>query len=70
MHHIISILTYFNYSLNFNNIYIYMCVCERVFFKKNYNSIVIIEEWEIWIIDVLKILRGTNQLSYKTLGKF
>lgn len=65
MHHIISILTYFNYSLNFNNIYI----CEY-FKKKIYNSIVIIEEWEIWIIDVLKILRGTNQLSYKTLGKF
>lgn len=65
MHHIISILTYFNYSLNFNNIY----MCEYLK-KKNYNSIVIIEEWEIWIIDVLKTLRGTNQLSYKTLGKF
>ena len=43
MHHIISILTYFNYSLNFNNIYIYVCV----YFKKNYNSIVIMEEGEI-----------------------
>ena len=68
MHHIISILTYFNYSLNFNNIYIYIYV--SIFKKKIYNSIVIIEEWEIWIIDVLKTLRGTNQLSYKTLGKF
>ena len=65
MHHIISILTYFNYSLNFNNIYMWVFLK-----KKNYNSIVIIEEWEIWIIDVLKTLRGTNQLSYKTLGKF
>lgn len=63
MHHTISILIYINYSLNFNNKCVY-----NIF--KYYNSIVIMEEGEIWTIDVLKTLRGVNQLSYKILGKF